>query len=312
MATVREYYEKAFPYVVNVDGSLFVQSVTDALELPVRNHLDFVAHARFVSVFLPQRPDDEIEPIITELFQSRDVLMRLLGVRNVTLPKLDSQAAGTGIRVENNLDGVGFVYHSLDGLDVRDTDLPFTGRLYVYAEKDITSDTVSRLFLLARSLGIVVSFRGPTFASEADKVRKPVAFISHDSRDIDEVARPLALGLQRLMVPVWYDEFSLHVGNSLRGSIEKGLKTAKFCILVLTPNFLSKGGWPKREYDIAFTREIVEDSQILLPVWHNVSRNDVYEYSPILADRVGVPWALGADEVCRRLYASLDCTTGDV
>ena len=88
------------------------------------------------------------------------------------------------------------------------------------------------------------------------------------------------------MCPVWYDEFSLSVGDSLRESIEGGLKSCGYCILVLTPNFLSKGGWPKREYDSIFTREVIEDERLILPVWHNVSKQEVMEYSASLADKL--------------------------
>jgi hypothetical protein len=60
------------------------------------------------------------------------------------------------------------------------------------------------------------------------------------------------------MCLVWYDQFSLRVGDSLRESVEAGLKECHKCILVLTPNFLSNKGWAKHEYSSIFTREIVE------------------------------------------------------
>src|ERR1051325_5651940 len=131
MATIREYYEKAFPYVVSVDGILDVQGKTGGFKIPIRNHLDFVAQARFVSVLLPEWPENETQSLLISLLQSRDVLLRLLGVHTVTLPKLDPQAAGTTVRVENNVEGARLEAHSLDGSVVRDTDLPFTGRIYV-------------------------------------------------------------------------------------------------------------------------------------------------------------------------------------
>ena len=83
-----------------------------------------------------------------------------------------------------------------------------------------------------------------------------LAFISHDSRDKAEVARKIAIGLQRMLCPVWYDEFSLIVGANLRDSIENGLKQSRKCILVLSPHFFSNGGSTKKEFDSIFTREI--------------------------------------------------------
>jgi hypothetical protein len=134
------------------------------------------------------------------------------------------------------------------------------------------------------------------------KFETPLAFISHDSRDKESVARPIALGLQRLMCPVWYDEFSLKVGDNLRTSIETGLKTCHKCILILSPDFLANGGWTKKEFDSVFTREILEGRQFVLPVWHNVTKEMVFKYCPSLLNVKGIEWQkLGGDEVCRQL-----------
>jgi hypothetical protein len=74
------------------------------------------------------------------------------------------------------------------------------------------------------------------------------------------------------------------------------------CILVLTPNFLANTGWTEAEFNAIFTRELVERKDVVLPIWHGVSAGDVYDYT---ADRVGVPWSLGTDEVVRRLHRSI-------
>ena len=41
---------------------------------------------------------------------------------------------------------------------------------------------------------------------ERNKWEKPLAFISHDSRDKKEIAEPLALQLQKWMCPVWFNQ----------------------------------------------------------------------------------------------------------
>jgi hypothetical protein len=56
---------------------------------------------------------------------------------------------------------------------------------------------------------------------------------------------------------------------------------------------------------MVFTRELIEDKKLILPVWHGVTVREVYEYSPILADRVAVNWDRGAKEVCRQLFNQL-------
>lgn len=133
----------------------------------------------------------------------------------------------------------------------------------------------------------------------------PKAFICHDSRDKRSIAARVATGLSGLGCHVWYDDFSLRVGDPLRESIEEGLKACKKCILILSPNFLSNRGWTKIEFNAAFTREIVERNNVLLPVWAGVTKDQVYAYSPVLADRLGIDWARGTREVVSKLYAAI-------
>jgi TIR domain len=114
---------------------------------------------------------------------------------------------------------------------------------------------------------------------------RPLGFISYDSSDREDVARKIATNLQRMMCPVWYDEFSLRPGANLRDSIERGLKTCKKCILILSSNFFSNSGWTKKEFDSIFTREVLEQGQLVLPIWHGVTKEMVYNYSPSLFER---------------------------
>src|SRR6185437_7004346 len=115
-----------------------------------------------------------------------------------------------------------------------------------------------------------------------------------------------AVGLSKMRCPVWYDEYSLKVGASLRASIEKGLKESKKCVLVLSPNFLSNSGWTKTEFDSVFTRQILEGSDVVLPVWCGVTKRQIYEYSPSLPDRVAVQWEEGIEEVLRKLHRAIE------
>jgi hypothetical protein len=109
-----------------------------------------------------------------------------------------------------------------------------------------------------------------------------------------------------MLCPVWYDEYTLIAGQSLRASIEKGLKECKKCVLVLSTNFLSNDGWTKAEFDSVFTREIFETTDVIIPVWHGVQKKDVYNYSPRLLDKVGIPSTLGTEEVARRILRAIN------
>jgi hypothetical protein len=112
------------------------------------------------------------------------------------------------------------------------------------------------------------------------------AFISHASEDKEKFVKPLANALTRMNYRVWYDEFELRVGDSLRQSIDKGLINSRFGIVVLSPSFFAKN-WPQYELNGLTAREI-QGQKVILPIWHMVDREDVLAYSPVLADKVAL------------------------
>lgn len=115
-------------------------------------------------------------------------------------------------------------------------------------------------------------------------VREHDVFISHASEDKDAVVRPLAVALVAEGLNVWYDEFELRIGDSLRRKIDKGLANSRVGLVVLSHSFIAKG-WTNYELDGIVTRS-VSGEQVLLPIWHNISKQEVVAYSPSLADRV--------------------------
>ncbi len=74
------------------------------------------------------------------------------------------------------------------------------------------------------------------------------AFISHASEDKIDFVEPLALELRSRGLKIWYDNFTLTIGDSLRRSIDRGLGHSKFGVVILSPNFFSKE-WPQKELD---------------------------------------------------------------
>lgn len=112
------------------------------------------------------------------------------------------------------------------------------------------------------------------------------AFICHASEDKAGLVKPLAMALKRLGFDIWYDEHEMRVGDSLRRSIDKGLSKSRFGIVVLSKSFFSKE-WPKYELDGLTARE-VQGKKVILPIWHGVTRAQVFKRSPTLADRVAL------------------------
>lgn len=112
------------------------------------------------------------------------------------------------------------------------------------------------------------------------------AFISHASEDKTAFVAPLARALTDFGARIWYDEFTLRIGDSLSRSIDRGLAGSRFGIVVLSPSFLNKP-WPEYELRGLVSREIGSD-KVILPIWHNVSRDDIVRFSPTLADKFAI------------------------
>ena len=121
-------------------------------------------------------------------------------------------------------------------------------------------------------------------APTASGTRAFDVFISHASEDKDEVVRPLAEALRNGGLDVWYDEFEMKIGDSLRRKIDSGLARSRFGVVVLSKAFFGKG-WTNYELDGLVTR-FVTGEQIILPIWHNITKQQLIEYSPSLADKL--------------------------
>ncbi|NWO56322.1 DUF1883 domain-containing protein [Chromohalobacter israelensis] len=109
-------------------------------------------------------------------------------------------------------------------------------------------------------------------------------FISHASDDKDAIVRSLATALTQQGLEVWYDELTLRIGDSLRQKIDRGLANSRVGLVVLSPAFISRG-WTNYELDGIVTRT-VSGEQILLPIWHQITKQEVMDFSPSLADKV--------------------------
>ena len=91
-------------------------------------------------------------------------------------------------------------------------------------------------------------------------------FICHASEDKEDVARPLAMALATSGARVWFDEFVLRVGDSLRDKIDEGLRSARFGVVIFSPHFFRKQ-WPANKLNALFAREMAHAKKVILPVW---------------------------------------------
>lgn len=111
-------------------------------------------------------------------------------------------------------------------------------------------------------------------------------FISHASEDKENFVIPLANKLKEYGVNVWLDKFTLKPGDSLRRSIDRGLRESKYGIVIISNNFLNKN-WPEYELDSLINRQ-VEGQNVIIPIWYNITKKQIQEYSFYLADKIAL------------------------
>lgn len=141
----------------------------------------------------------------------------------------------------------------------------------------------------------------PAYEGDADEIYD--VFISHASEDKDDIVRPLAHALVSEGLKVWYDEFELKIGDSLRRKIDLGLAKSKFGIVVLSKAFINKG-WTNYELDGIITKANTGE-QVVLPIWHGITKQEVINYSPSLADKVARNTSSSTIEEIAKEIASL-------
>lgn len=278
MATLQEYYLKDFSRLLSTGKELLLKNNAGMeLKITVKVHFDFDSNSIFISFYIPKLENE------TSIF-------------SLLIDKLEDVLQMTkGVLVKTKLPGEN---------ETSSEDLKFSGKIFFYYEGEVDQSKFFEMQNEAKQKGLIIHYRDINFSTERSKVEKPIAFISHDNRD-KEIASKIANELQNRMCSVWYDEYSLKVGDSLRESIEKGLKECRKCILILSPNFLKNSGWTKTEFNTIFTREIIETKRLVLPVWAGATKEEIYEYCPILVDRVGVNWDKGIGFVVSKIQQAM-------
>ena len=108
-------------------------------------------------------------------------------------------------------------------------------------------------------------------------------FISHATEDKESFVNELVEELKKRDVKVWVDDLKIKWGDSLRKSIDEGLKKSRFGIAVISKHFIAKG-WTQYELDGLFEKEMSR-GKVILPIWHEITKKEVQAFSHSLAGR---------------------------
>ena len=114
-------------------------------------------------------------------------------------------------------------------------------------------------------------------------------FISHASEDKAAVAKELADRLIAEGITVWYDEYSVRLGDDLLHKIDEGLVNSQFGVIIFSPNyFAAKKTWTPKEYSGLVAGEDTDKEKRIIPVWHNITREELAKKSPTIANRLAL------------------------
>ncbi len=127
-------------------------------------------------------------------------------------------------------------------------------------------------------------------------------FVSHAWEDKEDFVDEFVEALTALGVRVWYDKNQIKWGDSMRERIDDGLKKSRFGVAVLSPNYIAENKyWTKAELDGLFQLESV-NGKTLLPIWHNLTKQQVMNYSPIIANKLAMTTAsMTAQEIAAEI-----------
>jgi hypothetical protein len=279
MATAKEYFERNIHLEVAAEWTA-ADAKGQTIPITIKMVFDFEGGSKHLKVFVPET--DNPDHVVAALADKKAELLAIPSGTQVFMGQAGTQES---IGIE---------------------ELNFSGRLLVYTPSVVDRQRWVDLREALAKKGLHLVVRDGSYIQALNEVEKPKAFISHDSRDKEPFVRELASKLASMMCPVWYDEYSLVAGQSLRASIEDGLKKCPKCVVVLSKNFFANPGWSKREFDMIYTREILEGKRVMIPIWHGVTKQEVFEYSPILLDTLGIPSDIGADAVAGKIVAAIN------
>ena len=138
--------------------------------------------------------------------------------------------------------------------------------------------------------------------TEEEQLPEYDVFVSHAWEDKEDFVDAFVKDLTALNIKVWYDTSQIKWGDSMRERIDDGLKKSRFGVVVLSPSYIAENKyWTKAELDGLFQLESV-NGKTLLPIWHKLTKQQVMNYSPIIANKKAMTTAsMTAQEIAEEL-----------
>lgn len=157
------------------------------------------------------------------------------------------------------------------------------------ANQRLQASYESRILELQQQLATSITMPQQNIVASDDEYD---VFVSHAWEDKEDFVDEFVSELRKQGLKVWYDTDKLKWGDSMREKIDKGLSKSRYGVVILSPNYISgQKYWTKTELNGLFQVETI-NGKTILPIWHNLTKKQVTEYSPIIADKKAMTTAL--------------------
>lgn len=122
----------------------------------------------------------------------------------------------------------------------------------------------------------------------------PRLFVSHASEDKPFV-KQLTDAILRTGLRVWYDDYEIQIGDSIRAKINEGLRESEYGVIVLSHEFFKKD-WPQQE--LAALASLLQSGR-LLPIFRGINHHDLKLYDPLMVGIRGESHTKGVKELAK-------------
>lgn len=126
------------------------------------------------------------------------------------------------------------------------------------------------------------------------------AFISFADEDKHYTAQLVKL-LEKKGLQVWFSGTELRKKpTDLLDDVNQGMAQSKYGIAVISSHYIRKK-WTKTELGALFARE-PEDEKTLIPLWHEITYDELRQKLPIICDRFAFETKNGLEETAQKVY----------
>ncbi len=142
-------------------------------------------------------------------------------------------------------------------------------------------------------------------ATTLPRVQRDV-FLLHAGEDKPTFVAPFADALHGRCLTYWLDSAEIRWGDSLVGKVNEGLRDARYAVLFLSRQMLSRDkNWPRFEWQSALSVEVSTGIPFVLPLLCGVDYNDIRQEIPLLAGKRLENWDDGLDKLISALEARI-------